>query len=106
VRNDTLNNSDPTGTILDTIADVAFIIYDVGALVYDEATTGGTNRAENLLALGADAAGAAVPFATGGGLAVRAATHADDVAHVAGAARAALNDSDLVELLPVSWTPS
>jgi hypothetical protein len=92
VRNDPLNNTDPTGRIVDTIVDIGFIIYDVGALAYDEVTTGGANRTENLLALGADAAGAIVPFATGGGLAVRAATHADDV----GRGARALSDSDLV----------
>lgn len=48
----------------------------------DETTNGGANRTENLVALGADVAGAAVPFATGAGLAVRA---ADDGVKVANA---------------------
>ena len=67
VGNDPLNNTDPTGMIIDTIADVGFIAYDL----YEIATAGAT--ATNVAALGADVAGAAVPFATGGGAAVRAA---------------------------------
>lgn len=63
--------SDPSGNVLDTILDVGFIVYDVGVIAHDEIWNGGQNRAENWLALGADAAGVLVPFATGGGLAVR-----------------------------------
>ncbi len=82
-----LRVQDPDGKFLDTILDVGFIIYDLGALAYDEVANGGANRTENLMALGADAAGALVPFATGGGVAVRAgakvAAHVDDAAHAA-----------------------
>jgi RHS repeat-associated protein len=67
VRNDPLNHTDPTGAILDTIADIGFILYDVYAIATEGAT------ATNLAALGADVAGAVTPFATGGGIAVRAA---------------------------------
>jgi RHS repeat-associated protein len=63
--------SDASGEFLDIVLDVGFIAYDVGALAYDEFKTGGVNRSENLAALAADIAGAAVPFATGGGIAVR-----------------------------------
>ena len=69
-RNDPINNTDPTGMIIDTIADIGFIAYDA----YQIATTGAT--ATNVAALAADVAGAAVPFATGGGAAVRASGNA------------------------------
>ena len=91
VANDPLNNTDPTGRILDTIADVIFIIADVAILAHDEITNGGGNRGENLAALGADAVGAAVPFATGAGLAVRGARAAD---HAVDAGRAAEHAAD------------
>lgn len=103
VRNDPLNNTDPTGQIVDTIADVIFIIVDVGILAHDELTTGGANRTENLFALGADTAGAAVPFATGGGLAVRAARAAEraaDAARVADNAADAATNAERVGGLP------
>lgn len=63
--------SDDSGEFLDVVLDIGFIAYDVGALAYDEFKTGGANRSENLTALAADVAGAAVPFVTGGGIAVR-----------------------------------
>jgi RHS repeat-associated protein len=73
--NDPLNNTDPSGNIpLDTIADVAFIVYDVGALGYDGITTGGKNWKENTAALGADVTALFVPYGTGGGLMVRGAS--------------------------------
>ncbi|NRA80436.1 MAG: RHS repeat-associated core domain-containing protein [Pseudoalteromonas sp.] len=72
VGNDPINHRDPTGKFLDTILDVGFIIYDVGALVYDEVANGGANRTENVTALGADLAGAMIPGATGLGLVARA----------------------------------
>lgn len=75
--------SDPTGTVFDAALDAAFIVYDVGVLVHDEVSTGGQNRTENLTALGADIAGLAVPFATGGGIAVRGSMK---IAHVGSAA--------------------
>jgi RHS repeat-associated protein len=89
-RNNPIIHTDRTGYILDTILDVGFIIYDVGTLVYDEVANDGLNRTENLIALGADAAGALIPVATGGGLAARAAykaermvaTHGDDAARI------------------------
>jgi RHS repeat-associated protein len=70
--NDPINAVDPDGKILDTFLDAVFIIADVAILAYDEIFNGGANRAENVFALGADAAAAAVPFATGAGVAVRA----------------------------------
>jgi hypothetical protein len=86
VGNDPINNTDPTGEVIDTIADVAFVVADVAILGYDEIVNNGANRTENLLALGADAAATVVPFATGGGLAVRgvrAASQSNDAARAA-----------------------
>ncbi|WP_322905640.1 RHS repeat-associated core domain-containing protein, partial [Acinetobacter sp. IRS14] len=57
--NDPVNNTDATGLIVDTIADVGFIVYDL----YKIASSGAT--ATNLAALGADAVGAVTPGATG-----------------------------------------
>lgn len=62
---------DPDGRIIDTIADVVFIGYDIYTLATDPSWT-------NAGALGADIVGAAVPFATGLGAGVRAAAHADE----------------------------
>lgn len=69
--NNPIRASDPDGNIVDTVLDIGFIVYDVGSLAYDEYKTGGASRSENLAALGADIAGLAIPFATGGGIAVR-----------------------------------
>ena len=106
--NDPVGYTDPSGKFLDTILDAIFVVADVVILVADVVTTGGDNLAINSIALGADLAATAVPFATGGGLAVRAGARAGDVAqgagHAAGSfdelAEAAdeviLHDSDLV----------
>jgi len=69
--NDPVNGTDPTGMVIDTIADIGFAIYDVGALIYDEVATGGENRTENLVALGADVGAIFVPFVTGAGVVAR-----------------------------------
>jgi len=50
---------DPDGRIIDTVADVGFIIYDVYTIASEGATP------TNMAALGADAAGALIPGATG-----------------------------------------
>lgn len=65
VGNDPLNKTDPSGQIIDTIADIAFIVADVA----DIAASG--LSVESGAALAADVAGALVPGATGGGAAVR-----------------------------------
>lgn len=65
---DPINNIDPTGNIVDTLADVGFLIWDVGDIVNDPSDW------KNWASLGADAACAVVPFATGGGRAVKLAT--------------------------------
>jgi len=62
---------DKDGRILDIILDIAFIAYDI----YDIASTtlsGKKVSSTQWAALGADVIGAAVPFASGGGAAVRA----------------------------------
>ena len=79
VRNDPANHQDPTGLVIDTIADVGFILYDLYRIGKDNVFGNCDNLAENLGALGADILGAAIPFASGGGLAVRAGTKADDI---------------------------
>jgi RHS repeat-associated protein len=83
VGNEPVSNTDSTGLILDTIVDVGFILYDLYRIAKDNVFGDCDNLGENLGALGADVLGAALPFATGGGLAVRGATHADDLAKAA-----------------------
>src|SRR5207249_2116528 len=53
--------TDPSGMFLDTLLDLGFIAYDL----YQLATGGREHLGENLVALGLDTAGAALPFATG-----------------------------------------
>ncbi|MBI4760291.1 MAG: AHH domain-containing protein [Chloroflexi bacterium] len=73
-NNNPIRNTDPTGHWIESVVDIAFIAYDI----YDISQNG--LNWENGLSLAADVAGLALPFVTGGGLLVRAATHADDVA--------------------------
>ena len=70
---------DPNGEILDTILDIGFIAYEVYRIVADNVVGQKGDFKENLLALGADVGGACIPFATGGGVALRVAAHTDDV---------------------------
>jgi hypothetical protein len=72
VENNPITQVDPTGHWLERAVDIAFIAADV----YDISQNG--LNWENGLALAADVAGLALPVVTGGGLAVRAAMHADD----------------------------
>ena len=60
VANDPINFIDPSGLVIDTIADIGFIIWDIYELITDRC-----NRGENLTALGLDVVGAFIPFATG-----------------------------------------
>jgi hypothetical protein len=54
---------------IDIIADVAFIIYDVGDIAYTGLTGKGVSS-DQLLRLGGDVAGALIPYATGVGAAI------------------------------------
>ncbi len=74
VNNNPVRHTDSTGHLIDTLLDVGFIAYGI----YDIAANGYT--AEKGLALAADVGSALIPGVTGGGMAVRALAHADDVA--------------------------
>ena len=90
VDDNPLRYTDPSGHLADTLLDVGFIaggFYDI--------CSHGLNR-KNGLALTADVGCALLPFVTGGGLMVRAATHADDVSKVA---RVAEHADETVEIL-------
>lgn len=84
--------NDPSGHWIESALDVAGIAYDV----YDIRQNG--LNWENGLSLVADAAGLALPFATGGGLLVRGLTHLDDAADVARAVNAVDNTVDAVKV--------
>ena len=84
------NAVDPSGQFLDVIVDVGFIVWDV----VDIAVNG--PNPENLGALGADVVSAFIPFATGGGLLVRGAAHADDVVRAVSHGNQATKASHLV----------
>ena len=66
VKNDPINNTDPTGKFLDTILDVGFILYDLADMAVN-----GINET-NSESLAANVVGALIPGATGLGLATRA----------------------------------
>jgi hypothetical protein len=87
VYNNPLKYTDPSGHWVESAIDLAFIAYDLRDI-----SQNGLNW-ENGLSLAADVAGLLLPLATGGGLAVRAAFHADDAAkaltHLDDLARAA-----------------
>ena len=71
VAQDPVNLVDPSGLFLDTFLDVAFVAYDIYKIGKGLANGCGVSGTD-LAALGADLAMAAVPFGTGGGVAVRA----------------------------------
>jgi RHS repeat-associated protein len=85
---DPINAADPSGLFLDTILDIGFVSYDLFKLVSNllsdcpDATLG-----EDLLALGADTLGAALPFVTGLGEATRLARYTDEAIEAARARR-------------------
>ena len=84
-RNNPLKYTDPDGRLIDTIADVGFIawdVFDIGRSAYRGEGISGTQW----LALGGDVLGAAIPFATGIGAAIRAGSK---VEHAVEAGRAA-----------------
>jgi len=91
--NNPVNSVDPTGHWLETAFDVAGILYDIYDIQHNGLSW------ETGLALGVDVACLLLPVATGGGLAVRAATHADDVADVARVANRADDAIDAVRVV-------
>ena len=76
-NNNPMGYTDSTGHWLESALDLAFLAYDI----YDIQQNGLTWTSG--LSLAADVAGLALPVVTGGGLAVRAAMHSDDVAKIA-----------------------
>jgi RHS repeat-associated protein len=78
VRNNPLRYTDSDGRAIDILADIGFIAYDLfdigRSIVQGDGVTG-----TQVGALGADVLGAAVPFATGGGAALRAANKVETV---------------------------
>ena len=88
-RNNPLRYADPDGRIIDTIADIAFIgydLFDIGrSLLRGEGISG-----TQLGALGTDVVAAAIPLATGAGFGVRAAAKAEHAATEAARAGEAL----------------
>ena len=71
----------------DTLIDIG----SIGIDLYRLAADGPCNRGENLVSLGLDVLGLAIPFATGLGLQYRAARYADDVASLVRGQRVAEN---------------
>lgn len=69
--NNPVNNTDPSGEFLDTILDFGFIAYDLYRIGADNIFGKEDNLNENLLSLGADVGGLAIPFCTGAGMVVR-----------------------------------
>ena len=84
--NNPIANKDPGGRLIDTIADIAFIGYDLYK-IGEAIATGGDVR-EQAAYLGLDVAGAFTPFGTGFGLAGRVAKSAGKVDNILPADRA------------------
>ena len=83
VGNSPTNGIDAYGLILDTIADIGFVGYDIYTVVKDP------RNGTNWLSLLADTAAAFLPFITGAGVAVRATSAGAKAAKAAKAAQAA-----------------
>jgi hypothetical protein len=66
--------------LIDTIIDVGLIVYDIYRIGKDNVFGDCDNLGENLGSLGGNIVGTAMPFATGGGLAVRAGMKSADAA--------------------------
>ena len=98
--------TDPSGHAIDTFVDLGFLAYDayrVGKVLY----TGCGDLESELIALGLDAVGVALPFVTGLGMAARLGTKADDVLKLMArfdniddfARRLGMNTNDAIKLL-------
>ena len=72
-------NKDPTGRIIDTLADIGFITYDVYKIT--QAYIRGESVKEHFAALGLDTAGALIPGVTGLGMMAKVAAKTDNVAN-------------------------
>ena len=75
VKNNPTNLTDSTGAIVDTLADLGFIGYDIYRLAID----GRKHLGSNLAALGLDIGGAFTPFVTGLGVTSRVAKKFPDL---------------------------
>ncbi|HMS22823.1 MAG TPA: RHS repeat-associated core domain-containing protein, partial [Candidatus Levybacteria bacterium] len=73
VLNNPLKYTDPSGHIVDTLFDVAFILYDIRELQKDP------NNHWDQAALGADVVGALIPFGSGLGLGVKVIEKGGDI---------------------------
>jgi RHS repeat-associated protein len=83
VGNNPVTKRDPSGRVIDTLLDAAFIVYDIASLIFGPEK----EREANAVALGADVASLFIPFVTGGGLAVRAGRTADHIDDAIGGSR-------------------
>jgi hypothetical protein len=92
VGNNPINYTDSLGLLIETIADIGFIAYDLYRIVKDNVLGDCDNLGENLGSLGGNIVGAAIPFATGGGLAVRAGMKSADAASSAAKTAAGAGD--------------
>ncbi len=88
VANDPINGIDPSGLAVETVADIGFLIYSVGALIYDNILRDCDNLGDNILNLFLDGVGLALPFVPGLGTGrkvlkgtIEAADKASDGAH-------------------------
>ena len=70
--------TDPSGHFIDTALDIGFLLYDLYQ-VEKVLFTGCGDLESELISLGLDAVGAALPFVTGLGMAARLGSKADDV---------------------------
>jgi RHS repeat-associated protein len=115
VAGNPLSHTDRTGLVLDTVADVGFIGYDLWVIYRDNIAGNCDNLGENLTSLGLDVLGAAVPFATGLGAAYRMrhlanaaeeiGQHGDEVMDAAQATLCAFNSFDEATLVATDRGP-
>jgi RHS repeat-associated protein len=77
-NNNPTTNTDPSGHVVDTFVDVAFIVFDVTSLTFGPEK----DRESNWLALMADIGTAFIPFVVGGGIVVRSAKISNKIHHL------------------------
>jgi len=76
--NNPVNASDSSGRILDTLADIGFIIWDIADIIADP------SNGWNWTALGADLGCLIIPFASGGGRAIKGIAKGSDLIRALG----------------------